>query len=415
VVRKRVVLVVLVLGFAGVNMPGAGAASQGVRGQTSGTTTISFGVTTAQRDVGMYTSPGQLGSGSYTFVSTVSACDVARDTQTLSGTATLVRSDGAKLSGNLTGTEVCFRQTDMPARLTIDLTSGTDDLVRAHLVFNGMLSNLTLTPGGERGSEFFAITGSLVTSAHVGWWMLGTSGNVYAFGGAPYLGNAPTIHSVATRIERTFSSNGYWIVNEQGQVYALGDARWFGNADRRTWAGAKPEVVVSIASTASGDGYWLFTNKGRVVPFGDAVHLGDVYPGGLAGPIVAAVATPSHNGYYLLGSDGGVFAYGDATFRGSTGDRRLNAPVVGIAVSPAGDGYWLVASDGGVFAFGAPFAGSMGGRPLTRPIVGAAAYGAGYVLVDNAGAAFDFSAQPFFGSLLPNALTTPIAGVAATG
>lgn len=407
-------LLVLVAGFVGAHMPEAGAVTQGVGARASGNSYPSAYFPT-QSDNGSYTSLGQLGSGRYDFETNVSACDVANDTQTLTGTAVLVRSDGARLRGTVTGTEGCVPPNGTHAAFTLDLTSGTRDLVRAHLVFDGMRTGFVVTPGGERASESFTITGSLVTTTRVGYSMLGTSGNVYAFGGAPYLGNAPTIHSVATRIELTPSRNGYWIVNEEGQVYAFGDARWFGNADRRTWAGAHPEIVVSIVSSASGNGYLLVTNKGRVVRFGDAVHRGDVYPGGLAGGIVAAFATPSRNGYYLVGSDGGVFAYGDATFRGSTGGLHLNAPIVGMAVSPAGDGYWLVASDGGVFAFGTRFAGSMGGRPLVRPIVGASAYGTGYALIDNAGGVFDFSENPFFGSLPATALTSPIAGIAATG
>jgi hypothetical protein len=408
-------LAVLVVGLVGAGIPAAGAVAQSAFGSATGESDISAYFPT-QSDLGSYTSRGQLGSGRYHFETNVSACDTATDRQTLSGTATLVRSDGASLKGTVTGSEGCqHTKHDISADFTLDLTSGTRDLVSAHLTFSGAISGLVVTPGGERGVGKFQIMGSLVTTTRVGWWMLATSGNVYAFGGAPYLGNAPTPHSVATRIEPTLSRNGYWIVNEQGQVYAFGDTRWFGNADRRTWAGAHPEIVVSIASTASGNGYWLFTNKGRVVPFGDAVHYGDIYPGGLAGSIVAAVATPSHSGYYLVGSDGGVFAYGDAIFHGSAGGLRLNAPIVGMAVSPASDGYWLIASDGGVFAFGARFAGSMGGRPLVRPIVGASALGTGYVLVDNGGGVFDFSEKPFFGALPAAALTSPIGGVAAIG
>lgn len=415
--RRAILGVTVVAVFAGMGMPNAGAVvDHAVSASAQGTASIFFGPTTTQRDAGSYRSRGQLGNGRYSFVSTVSACDSNTRSETLSGTATLIRSDGATLKGTLTGTEGCSGPPSPPVRFAVNLTSGTRDLMSARVDFNGILSGFSLTPGGNDWTESLDVSGSLFTTTRVGWWTLGGSGSVYTFGGLHYYGNAPTPYSVATRIEPTPSRNGYWIVNESGQVYALGGARWFGNADRRTWAGATLETVVSIASTASGNGYWLFTNKGRVVPFGDAVHLGDVYPGGLGGHIVAAVATPSHHGYYLVGSDGGVFAYGDATFRGSTGNLRLRAPIVAMAVSPAGDGYWLVASDGGVFAFGARFAGSMGGRSLTDPIVGAAAYGNGYVLVNYAGDVFNFSTQPFFGWSATNALTPPpIAGVAATG
>jgi hypothetical protein len=401
---------------AGALASGAGAVIQDSFGVANGTINVSFGATTVQHDSGSYLSLRQIGSGRYTFDSTVSDCDTSTGFQTLSGTATLVRSDGATLKGTLTGNEACFNSHPLSVLFSLNLTSGTRDFVRAKIDFLGTFSGMALTPGGEHGSEKLTTTGPLFTTTRVGWWTLGASGSVYTFGGVPYLGNAPTKASAATRLEPTPSRNGYWIVNDIGQVYAFGDAKWFGNADRRTWAGATPETVVSIASTASGDGYWLFTNKGRVVPFGDAVHLGDVYPGPLAAHIVAAVATPTHHGYYLVGSDGGVFAYGDANFRGSTGALHLNAPIIGMAVSPTGSGYWLVASDGGVFAFGSPFAGSLGGRVVSSPIVGAAAYGNGYVLINVDGDVFDFSNQPFFGWGATNAVTPPpIAGVTAIG
>jgi hypothetical protein len=415
-----VVLALVGVGFVAASAPAAVAnVIETVAGSATGQTTIVLGSPTTQRNEGSYTSRSQLGSGHYTFVSTVSACDVPADTQSFSGTATLVRSDGATLHGTMHGSETCLRQTDLSIAVEVTLSSGTRDLFGAGFVFNGTVSNLALTPGGEQGTESFSITGRLIATERVGWWMLGTSGNVYAFGGAPYLGNAATdAVSSSTHLASTPSRNGYWIVNDHGQVYAFGDAHWLGNADRRTWAnplGVINENVVGIESTATGNGYWLFTAKGRVVRFGDAVHYGDAYPGGLGGRIVAGVATPSRHGYYLVGSDGGVFAYGDATFRGSTGNRRINSPIIGMAVSPAGDGYWLVASDGGVFAFGARFAGSLGGSSLLRPIVGGAALGTGYVLVDDGGAAFNFSNRPFFGSVPPGALTTSIVGISAIG
>jgi hypothetical protein len=408
-----VLFVVCVATFAS----GAGAVVQAAFGTAHGTIEVTFGPSTVQHDSGTYLSLRQLGSGHYDFVSTVSACDDATGFQTLSGIATLVRSDGATLKGTLIGNEACFTNAPLSVLFSLNLTSGTRDLVHANIDFFGTFSGMTLTPGGERGTETLTAAGSLGTTTRIGWWALGVSGDVYSFGGAANFGSAQTQGVAATRLEPTPSHNGYWIVNELGQVYAFGDARWFGNADRRTWFGvAIPETVVSLISTASGNGYWLVTSKGRVVPFGDAQRLGQVYPGPMAAHVVAAVATPSRQGYYLVGSDGGVFSYGDAKFHGSTGALHLNAPIVGMAVSPTGHGYWLVASDGGVFAFGVPFAGSLGHRSLLAPIVAATPYGSGYALVDINGDVFNFSDQPFFGSAASNALTIPpIAGLTAIG
>ena len=416
-IMRRVTLGAAVVGLALVTGVGsAGAVSQETIATAEGTSTVTFGVTTTQRDSGTYLSIRQIGSGRYSFVSTVGACDTNSDSQTFTGTATLVRSDGARLTGTVSGNEECYDKADLPVRFSLNLTTGTREFLSARIDFIGMLKGMTITPGGEQGTEKLSTGGPLFTTERVGWWSLSASGNVYTFGGAAYYGGTSDDTLLTMRLEPTPKGDGYWIVNELGVVSAFGGAHWFGNADRRTWAGATIERVVSIASTASGDGYWLFTSKGRVVPFGDARQLGEFYPGGLAAPIIAAVATPTHTGYYLLGGDGGVFAYGDAKFRGSTGAMHLNAPIVGMAVSNASDGYWLVASDGGVFSFGAHFSGSLGGHVLGSPIVAASPYGTGYVLMDDNGDVFKFSDQPFFGFAASNALTPfPMVGITAFG
>src|SRR4051812_17676947 len=100
----RFPLALLVVGFLGAGIPAAGAVTQSSFGSATGEADISAYFPT-QSDLGSYTSRGQLGSGRYHFETNVSACDTATDRQTLSGTATLVRSDGAALKGTITGTE----------------------------------------------------------------------------------------------------------------------------------------------------------------------------------------------------------------------------------------------------------------------------------------------------------------------
>jgi ribosomal protein L24E len=240
-----------------------------------------------------------------------------------------------------------------------------------------------------------------------GYWMVGQTGIVYAFGSAQRLGNAAMAGVVD--LEPTPSGGGYWIVNRTGEVQAFGDARWFGNAVRLR-AG---ETVSSISSTQSGAGYWLFTNRGRVLVFGDAKHYGGMGDVPLNGPVLGSITTETGKGYYMVASDGGIFAFGDAKFYGSMGGQRLNAPVMSLVPDADGTGYWLVAFDGGIFAFQAPFRGSMGATQLNQPVIGMVQYGNGYLMVASDGGIFNFSNQPFLGSLGASPPAVPIVSVAA--
>jgi Pro-kumamolisin, activation domain/Bacterial Ig-like domain (group 3) len=247
-----------------------------------------------------------------------------------------------------------------------------------------------------------------VPAPPAGYWMVGSTGDVYAFGTSKWAGNAKT--TGVTHFEPIPSRHGYWIVNRAGQVYAFGDAPALGNA---SGLGAG-ETVSSLSSTPSGKGYWLFTSRGRALRFGDAQFFGDLSGRALNRPVIGSVATPSGRGYYMVASDGGIFSFGDAAFYGSTGGIRLNQPVNGLVPTPTNRGYWMVASDGGIFAFGdAGFHGSMGGTRLNKPVVGLVRYGNGYLMVGSDGGIFDFSDKPFLGSLAGKPLAAPIVSVAS--
>jgi hypothetical protein len=241
-----------------------------------------------------------------------------------------------------------------------------------------------------------------------GYWMLGSDGRVYAFGGAV---GFPGVVPFATAMAPRKDGKGYWITDAVGHVHAYGTAGYHGGSP----ALAAGEIVSTIAATPSGNGYWLFSNRGRVFGFGDAHLFGDMSGTHLNGSIIASTATPSGKGYYMIGQDGGIFAFGDARFHGSTGNLRLNKPIVGMSPTPAGDGYWLVGSDGGVFAFHAPFRGSMGAVKLNRPVDGLVAFGNGYLMAASDGGIFNFSNKAFSGSLASHPPSAPIIGLAAFG
>ncbi len=245
-----------------------------------------------------------------------------------------------------------------------------------------------------------------------GYWMLGSRGDIYAFGAAPHLGNAgplpPTVNAVD--FEPTPNGAGYWVLTSDGVVRPFGGAKPLGNvAPARLSTG---ERVSSLSATPSGGGYWVFTDRGRALSFGDARFLGDVSAVALNGPVLDSVATPSGQGYYMVASDGGIFSFGDARFYGSTGAQRLNAPVQSLVPAGGGRGYWLVAADGGIFAFSAPFRGSMGGHRLNRPVTGMVRFGEGYLMVAADGGIFNFSGLPFAGSLGATPPPNPVVSVA---
>jgi hypothetical protein len=253
---------------------------------------------------------------------------------------------------------------------------------------------------------FIVKTPVLVQRERSGYWMLGADGHVYAFGGAPGLGNmsGPAVALAARR-----DGTGYWVVDAAGNVRAFGRAAYRGGRP----ALSVGDAVSTLSGTPSGNGYWLFTKFGRSFAYGDARFYGDMGGVHLNGPIVASTATPTGRGYYMVGSDGGVFSFGDARFHGSMGGSHLNRPIVGLSPTPDNRGYWLVASDGGVFAFDAPFRGSLGRVALNKPVNGLVAYGNGYLMVASDGGVFDFADKPFVGSLGGTPPAAPIIGIAA--
>jgi hypothetical protein len=273
---------------------------------------------------------------------------------------------------------------------------------------------LAIAGNSSRNGTTDFVTGRLnPTPPRSGYWMLGSGGQVHAFGDARGWPVNGTIRAPneAVDLEPTPTGDGYWIIDDSGFVTCGGNAvGCWGVLPGRLLAGEK---VSSLSSTPSGRGYWVFTTKGRVFPFGDARSFGDMAGTVLNGPVLDSIATPTGRGYYMVASDGGIFAFGDAEFAGSMGDKKLNATVRSLVPDPDGDGYWLVAGDGGTFAFHADFHGSMGNTPLSKPIVGMVPFGNGYLMVGADGGIFNFSNHPFYGSLGANPPPYRIVSVAA--
>jgi hypothetical protein len=191
------------------------------------------------------------------------------------------------------------------------------------------------------------VAGIAATADGLGYVLVLTDGDVYAFGNAGYNG-APSLPagSKVAGVAGTPDGHGYWIVTASGAVYGFGDAHYHGGTVATT------SSVVGIASTPDGLGYYLAEADGDVVGFGDAVVRGNLLGHSLAAPIVGIAVNPSDGGYWLVGADGGVFAFANAGFHGSMIGEHLNEGAVGLASTPDGAGYWIVAADSGVFTFG---------------------------------------------------------------
>ena len=194
------------------------------------------------------------------------------------------------------------------------------------------------------------------------------------------------------------SSAGYWLLGSDGGVFGFGGAAFHGS----TGAVRLNQPIVGMAATPTGGGYWLVARDGGIFAFGDAAFFGSTGAIRLNRPIVGMASTPTGKGYWLVASDGGIFAFGDAAFLGSTGALTLNKPIVAMAASTRGDGYWLLGSDGGVFGFGASgFLGSVPGLGIATSVVavGATPTAAGYWLLAADGGVFSFGDAAFRGSL----------------
>jgi hypothetical protein len=190
------------------------------------------------------------------------------------------------------------------------------------------------------------------------------NGGVRNFGGARFYGSArqDALSAPIVGITPTRDLLGYWLVGATGEVFAYGDARNYGSL------GAGSRHVVALLASADDRGYWIVTDDGVLSRFGDARPLGpDALPAAdLWSPIVAAAALPDGLGAWLTNAEGDVFTLGKAVSYGSLTGVRLSSPVTGIAATPSGQGYWLTEADGQTFHFG----NALGGRPAAKKLAG---------------------------------------------
>jgi len=229
------------------------------------------------------------------------------------------------------------------------------------LVLVPTLSGITAL-AGPTGPPPHAPNACITQTTHTGYWVTGSDGNVFAFGGAPSCGSLSGLHLAQPVVGMAGRSTpGYWLVARDGGIFSFGSAHFHGSMGGLHLN----QPIVGMAPTPSGNGYWMVASDGGMFSFGDARFHGSMGGQHLNRPMVGMAPTPSGKGYWTVASDGGIFSFGDAHYRGSTGNIQLVSPIVGMEGQNAG--YRFVAGDGGVFSFGLPFTGSAAGL-ATAPV-----------------------------------------------
>jgi len=285
-------------------------------------------------------------------------------------TVTAVSPAGGPIAG---GTTVTVTGTGLSGATEVDFGSAPATNVSA-----SSSTSLTATvPAGSAGTVDVTVTTPSGTSAtgpadrftyqKSGYWMVGSDGSVFSFGGAPYLGSLTGlgIHvKDIVSLVHTADGQGYWMIGSDGGVFAFGDAGFVGSLPG---LGVHAHDIVAAVPTATGKGYWMIGSDGGVFAFGDAGFVGSLPGLGVhVQNVVGSVPTSTGRGYWMVGADGGVFAFGDAGFVGSLPGLGVHVhDIVGVVATSDGTGYWMVGNDGGVFAFGdAGFVGSLPGLDI---------------------------------------------------
>lgn len=239
----------------------------------------------------------------------------------------------------------------------------------------------TASNGSGRGNPAVSAATSPVAAAPA-YWMFTAYGNVYSTSGAGWYGSPANSHVATTSITGmavTLDRRGYWLVSSSGQVYAYGDAT-------RAPAQSHTNPITGIVAAPAG-GYWLFTAHGNIYSYGAAGWYGSPAASNVGtSSIVGMTSTRDGRGYWLITSSGQVYAYGDAA---KPAVPSTYLPIKGIVAAPTG--YWIYNVPGnvqytqsaGTIWYGSPA--SSGSVP--KPIVGMAATrdGKGYWLADSAG------------------------------
>jgi len=205
--------------------------------------------------------------------------------------------------------------------------------------------------GGNPTGYGTRISDAAGTRNAAGYWMVSTSGHIYAYGNARHLGGSPTnFGSEIVAMSKMPNDDGYAMVSDTGNVYAYGSARHLGGSP--TGYSGK---FVDIEMTPNGDGYWLLTSAGQVYSYGTARHLGNAT--NFQRAIVAMTRTNDGQGYLLLSKTGQVYAFGNAVWRGNPSG--FGGEIADISYRRDGvHGYIVISTAGQHYAYNTPGVGN---------------------------------------------------------
>jgi hypothetical protein len=177
------------------------------------------------------------------------------------------------------------------------------------------------TTGTSVPSPACPITGA-VGNPTGGYYAYTACGNIYNEAGAPWYGSQAGKITNGAGLAVTADGGGYWLITSTGTVYAYGDAT--------TGTSISPACSIIGAAGDPAGGYFAYTACGNVYQ-----EAGAVWDGSQAGNITngaGLAVTADGGGYWLITSTGTVYAYGDAT--GGT-SITSNYGLTGAAGSPA--------------------------------------------------------------------------------
>jgi hypothetical protein len=204
---------------------------------------------------------------------------------------------------------------------------------------------------GATGVSPFVKVGSpsqaVSTRAAGGYYVLGSTGRVEAFGGAPYYG-APTFPAgLAKDLAVMPDGAGYVVLDAWGGVHEFGSATKLARPDTY-WPGW--DIARSIAVTPDGNGLAVLDGWGGIHWAGSGTGLQAGWWQGW--DIARSLAiSPDGQGVYVLDGWGAIHTAGTAQYRGGPFWQGWDI-ARDIVVSPSGNGYAVLDGFGGVHPSG---------------------------------------------------------------
>jgi hypothetical protein len=140
-----------------------------------------------------------------------------------------------------------------------------------------------------------------------------------------------SVLEAATREASNTTGTGYWLVSSSGAVYAFGTAGLYGSM-----AGKHLNApITGIIATSDAKGYWLVGSDGGVFAFGDATFVGSLGGSAIPSPVVGfanAAATGTAGPAGPTGPPGPV---------GPTGAQLLNGTTAPTGATGANGDYYI--------------------------------------------------------------------------